>query len=64
MIYSMENEEIVAEKDMNIFGIQISKGTRIKKLNNFSITLSRVVEIGYYDSDDVINRIKNNNEEI
>lgn len=64
MIYNMDNEEIVAEKDMNILGIHISKGTRIKRLNDFSITLSKVVEIGYYDSLDVINEIKNNNKEI
>lgn len=59
----MENETIVAEKDMNILGIKIKKGTQVKRLNDSMISLTEVVEIGYYDATDVVNEVKNKNKE-
>ena len=63
MICNMENETIVAERDMNVFGINIKKGTRVKRLTEVMISLTEVVEIGYYDAFDVVNEVKNKNNE-
>lgn len=59
----MENETIVAEKDMDVFGIKIKKGTQVKKLTNSMIALTEVVQIGYYDAFDVVNEVENKNNE-
>ena len=59
----MENETIVAERDMNVFGINIKKGTRVKRLTEVMISLTEFVEIGYYDAFDVVNEVKNKNNE-
>ena len=59
----MENEIVVAEKDMNVLGIKIKKGTQVKRLTDSIITLTEVVEIGYYDAVDVVNEVRNKNNE-
>ena len=59
----MENEVVVAEKDMNVLGIKIKKGTQVKRLTDSMVALSEVVEIGYYDAVDVVNEVRNKNNE-
>jgi len=59
----MENETLFAEKDMNVFGIKIKKGTQVKRLTDTMISLTEVVQIGYYDAVDVVNEVKNKNNE-
>lgn len=59
----MENEIVVAEKDMNVLGIKIKKGTQVKRLTDSIIALTEVVEIGYYDAVDVVNEVRNKNNE-
>ncbi len=59
----MENEVVIAEKDMNILGIKIKKGTQVKRLTDSIIALTEVVEIGYYDAVDVVNEVRNKNNE-
>ena len=59
----MGNEVVVAEKDMNILGIKIKKGTQIKRLTDSVVSLTEVVQIGYYDSVDFLNEVKNKNKE-
>lgn len=59
----MENEIVVAEKDMDVLGIKIKKGTQVKRLTDSMIALTEVVEIGYYDAVDVVNEVKNKNNE-
>jgi hypothetical protein len=59
----MENEVVVAEKDMNVLGIKIKKGTQVKRLTDSMVALTEVVEIGYYDAVDVVNEVRNKNNE-
>ncbi len=59
----MENETVVAERDMDVLGISIKKGTQVKRLTDSMISLTEVVPIGYYDAVDVLNEIKNKNNE-
>jgi hypothetical protein len=59
----MENEVVIAEKDMNVLGIKIKKGTQVKRLTDSMIALTEVVEIGYYDAVDVVNEVINKNNE-
>ena len=59
----MENEIVVAEKDMDVLGIKIKKGTQVKRLTDCMIALTEVVPIGYYDAVDVVNEVKNKNKE-
>ena len=59
----MENETVVAEKDMDVLGIRIKKGTQVKRLTDSMIALTEVVQIGYYDAVDVVNEVKNKNNE-
>jgi hypothetical protein len=59
----MENEVVIAEKDMNVLGIKIKKGTQVKRLTDSMIALTEVVEIGYYDAVDVVNEVRNKNNE-
>ncbi len=59
----MENETIIAERDMNVLGINIKKGTQVKRLTDSMISLTEIVQIGYYDAVDVLNEIKNKNNE-
>lgn len=59
----MENEVVIAEKDMNILGIKIKKGTQVKRLTDSMVSLTEVVEIGYYDAVDVVNEVINKNKE-
>ena len=60
----IERKEIIAQKDMEVLGVFISKGNEIKKLNDSMISITKIIEIGYFDSDDFINELnKKNNEE-
>lgn len=59
----MENEIIVAEKDMDVLGIKIKKGTQLKRITDSMIALTEVVEIGYYDAVDVLNEVRSKNNE-
>lgn len=59
----MENEIVVTERDMDVLGIKIKKGTQVKRLTDSMISLTEVVPIGYYDAEDVINEVKNKNNE-
>jgi hypothetical protein len=59
----MENEVVIAEKDMNVLGIKIKKGTQVKRLTDSMVALTEVVEIGYYDAVDVVNEVRNKNNE-
>ena len=59
----MKDETVVAEKDMNVLGIKIKKGTQVKRLTDSIIALTEVVEIGYYDAVDVVNEVRNKNNE-
>lgn len=59
----MKDEIVVAEKDMNILGIAIKKGVQVKRLTDSTISLTEVVEIGYYDAVDIVNEVKNKNKE-
>jgi hypothetical protein len=59
----MKDEIVVAEKDMDVLGIKIKKGTQVKRLTDSMISLTEVVEIGYYDAVDVVNEVKNKNKE-
>ena len=59
----MENEIIVAEKDMDVLGIKIKKGTQVKRITDSMIALTEVVEIGYYDAVDVLNEVRSKNNE-
>lgn len=59
----MENEIVTAEKDMNILGINIKKGTQVKRLTDSMISLTEIIQIGYYDAVDVINEVRNKNNE-
>ncbi len=53
---------VIAEKDMEVLGIKIKKGTQVKKLTDNIISLTEIVQIGYYDSVDVLSDIKRQNE--
>lgn len=59
----MENKLVVAEKDMNILGINIKKGMQVKRLTDSMVSLTEVVEIGFYDSVDFVNEVINKNNE-
>jgi len=59
----MENEIVVAERDMDVLGIKIKKGTQVKRLTDSMIALTEVVQIGYYDAVDVVNEIRIKNKE-
>jgi len=53
---------VIAEKDMEVLGIKIKKGTQVKKLTDNIISLTEIVQIGYYDSVDVLSDIIRQNE--
>ena len=53
---------VIAEKDMEVLGIKIKKGTQVKKLTDNIISLTEVIQIGYYDSIDVLSDVKRQNE--
>lgn len=59
----MENKVVVAEKDMNILGINIKKGMQVKRLTDSMVSLTEVIEIGFYDSVDFVNEVINKNNE-
>jgi hypothetical protein len=44
-------------------GIKIKKGTQVKRLTDSMVALTEVVEIGYYDAVDVVNEVRNKNNE-
>lgn len=59
MIYE---DIVIAEKDMEVLGIKIKKGTQVKKLTDNIISLTEVIQVGYYDSIDILSDIKRQNE--
>lgn len=59
----IEKKGTIAQKDMEVLGVFINQGNEVKKINDSMISITKIVEIGYFDSDDFINELKNKNNE-
>jgi hypothetical protein len=59
----IKEKGIIAQKDMEVLGVFINQGNEVKKINDSMISITKIVEIGYFDSDDFINELNNKNNE-
>lgn len=60
----IKEKGIIAKKDMEVLGVFINEGNEVRKINDSMISITKIIEIGYFDSDDFITElnIKNNEE--
>ena len=59
----IKEKGIIAQKDMEVLGVFINQGNEVKKINDSMISITKIVEIGYFDSDDFITELNNKNNE-